>query len=57
VKRPFVRIIVLALLLVISTIAALWLSWALPTEGMMALAAGALAFSAAAALLRLWGKW
>jgi hypothetical protein len=47
----------LGLLLIISTVAALWLSWALPTEGIFALAAAALALAAAALLLRLWGKW
>jgi hypothetical protein len=56
-KRRAVRLVILGILMILSSLAALWLSWALPTEGMMALASGALALAAAALLLRLWGRW
>jgi hypothetical protein len=54
--RP-IRLLILGILLIGGSVVAVWLSWALPTSLMLALAAGAMTLAAGAALWRLWGKW
>lgn len=55
--KPAIRIVVFTVLLIAGSAAAVWLSFTLPTPAILALAAGAMAFAAGAALWRLWGKW
>jgi len=54
--KRFFRLVLIGLLLVAGSIAALWLAWALPAPAMFALAAGAMALAAAIAFWRVWYK-